>query len=61
MKKKITEISPLLFDDYLVFALSKKWIDVFGKIPKFQVFVSEEGQLHIIGPKLAKKEERWNE
>ena len=48
--KKIIEITPYLFGDHLVIALSKDWIDIFHDIPKFKVCIDNNGQLIIEGP-----------
>ena len=45
--KKIATVTPTLFDDFLIISLSKKWIDVWKKIPEFSVYVDKNKQLII--------------
>ena len=40
-------ISPLLFEDSLIIALTKEWINQFSGIPKFSVKINEVGRLCI--------------
>ena len=41
---KIAEVNPYRYENSLIIALSGDWIDAFGKIPKFFVFI-EDGEL----------------
>lgn len=41
---KITEVNPYRYENSLIIALSGDWIEAFGKIPKFFVFI-EDGEL----------------
>lgn len=45
--KKIGEYKPFLFENYLVLSLDKKWIEVFGEIPRFEAAIDSKGKLHI--------------
>lgn len=45
--KKIGEYKPFLFENYLVLSLDKKWIEVFGEIPRFEAAIDNKGKLHI--------------
>lgn len=49
--KKICETTPLLFEGYLVLALSSEWLDVFGGMPTFEVSLDDNGKLHLISTK----------
>ena len=49
--KKIATVTPTLFDDFLIISFNKKWIDVWGKIPEFDVF-SDGKTLKITSKKL---------
>lgn len=53
--KKICEVKPLLFDGYLVLALSKEWLDVFGEMPTFEASLDDDGKLHLTSTKSACK------
>lgn len=41
-------ISPLIFEDNLIIALSKDWINHFQSMPKFDVSIDKKGRLCII-------------
>ena len=45
MKKIKENIGTFLFDDYLVLGLHKKWIELFGEIPKFNVTLDKNRKL----------------
>lgn len=47
LTKKIAQIIPCLFDDSLIIALSKNWINKFGTMPKFEVLIDGKGRLVI--------------
>ena len=42
--KKIGKVSPYLFGDHLVIALSKDWINVYNSVPEFVVLI-DNGRL----------------
>ena len=44
---KITTITPYFFDNYLIISLHKDWINKFGKIPDFDVFI-EKNKLYLV-------------
>lgn len=46
--KKIGKVSPYLFGDHLVIALSKDWINVFNGVPQFVVCLDEKNRLVIV-------------
>ena len=46
--KKITDIVPHLVEDHLIISLSKKWINLFSKIPEFEVLIDSKNRLVII-------------
>lgn len=45
MKKIQDNIQTFLFDDYLLLGLNKKWIEVFGEMPKFNAMLDKNGKL----------------
>ena len=49
--KKICETKPLLFEGYLVLALSSEWLDVFGEMPTFEASLDDNGKLHLTSTK----------
>ena len=49
--KKICETKPMLFEDYLILALSKEWLDVFGEMPTFEASLDDNGKLHLTSTK----------
>lgn len=53
--KKIGKISPYVFDDNLVFSLSKNWIQFLEQYPKFDVIIDKSLRLCLIGPKIKKE------
>lgn len=48
--KKIGKVSPYLFGDHLVIALSKDWINVTNSVPEFLVIIDDSDRLVLIGP-----------
>ena len=46
--KKITSVSSCLFEDHLILSLSKDWLNVFKKIPSFEVMIDERNKLYFI-------------
>lgn len=51
------EITPLNFEGYLVFALSKDWINRFPEITRFTVTITDIGRLCITSESSIKKRE----
>ena len=49
--EKIGETKPMLFEGYLILALSKKWLDAFGEMPTFEARLDDNGKLHLISTK----------
>lgn len=45
MKKIQENVRTLLFDQYLILGLSKKWTEVFNEIPKFDAMLDKHGRL----------------
>jgi len=45
--KTITVVKPLIFEDNLLLAFTKDWIEKFGKIPEFEIKIINK-RLHII-------------
>ena len=52
----IRNITPLLFENYLIVTLSKDWINKFSGIPKFSVKINNTGKLCITSESSIKKE-----
>ena len=46
--KKIAKVVPYLYEDNLVFALSKDWLTLYGKYPEFDVYVDKNLRLHLV-------------
>lgn len=40
-------ITPMNLDGYLIFSLSKEWINRFSGIPKFRIMINNNGKLCI--------------
>ncbi|MHB8546693.1 MAG: hypothetical protein ACYDAJ_08000 [Nitrosotalea sp.] len=53
--KKICETKPMIFEGYLVLALSIEWIEVFGEIPTFEAHLDDDGKLHLTSTKSVNK------
>jgi len=53
--KKLTEVTPYLFEEHLILALSKKWIVSFKNLPSFEVMLDEQKRLHLISKEVVKK------
>lgn len=45
---RLGTISPLLFEESLIIALAKDWINHFQSVPKFDVSIDKKGRLCII-------------
>lgn len=58
--KKICETKPLLFEGYLVLALDKKWLYVFGEMPTFEASLDDNGKLHLTSTKSVYKKKPSN-
>ena len=52
----IRNITPLLFENYLIITLSKDWINKFSGIPEFSVMINNTGKLCITSESSIKKE-----
>ena len=48
-------ISPLLFNESLIIALAKDWINHFQSVPKFDVSIDKKGRLLLISKDFIKK------
>jgi len=48
--KHIAEITPYLFNDKLIIALSNQWLDYFKRIPRFKALLDEKGNLILFAP-----------
>jgi len=49
--KAVGFVVPHFFDEYLLIALSKNWIQACNGLPKFQILIDDEGRLCLVGPK----------
>ena len=49
-------VTPMNFEGYLIFSLSKDWIDKFSGIPKFDVIINKNGKLCITSVSSIKRE-----
>jgi len=52
------EITPMNFEGYLIFSLSKEWVNNFSGVPKFSVKINDTGKLCITSEHSVKKGER---
>jgi len=50
---KIGEVSPYFFEDSMIIALSKKWSNLYGKIPIFEAIIDKDNRLCLVGPKIS--------
>lgn len=46
--KQITKLTPYLFENFLIIAMDSRWIEVFEKIPTFNVYIDDSQRLHIV-------------
>jgi len=46
-KKKLGEVSPYLFEGFLLLSLDNKWTKIFGENPRFEVFIDGKGKLNL--------------
>ncbi len=53
--KKISIISPYLFEGYLIIALDSEWIKAFGSMPTFTVSIDDNSKLHLISNEVIRK------
>lgn len=51
--KKIGEINPYLFEDFLVISIKKEWLNVWKKIPSFLVYA--DGKKFLIKADISEK------
>jgi len=47
----VYKINPFYFKDFILISLDKQWINVFGKIPIFKVYIKNQ-RLEIISEKI---------
>jgi len=52
--QKIGTIMPYFFEDSLIIPLTKKWMNLFGTSPLFNVIIDQSRRLHLISPKMRK-------
>jgi len=50
-------ISPLIFEDSLIIALTKNWVNHFQSMPKFDVSIDKKGRLCIVSKNTIVKKE----
>jgi len=48
--KNVDQVTPYLFENYLIISLDNKWIKVCNGIPKFTVLIDKTGHLVLLGP-----------
>ena len=51
-------ITPLNFEGYLIFSLSRDWVNRFSSVPRFSVRINDIGRLIITSESSVKKGER---
>jgi len=44
-EQKLNSVKAHLFEDHLIVSLDKKWLDVFGSLPLFDVFIDKKKRL----------------
>jgi len=49
--KNLGTYEPFLFENSIIISLDKKWIEVFGELPKFEVKIDNKGKLHMTSTK----------
>lgn len=54
-------ISPLIFNESLIIALTKDWINHFHSVPKFDVSIDKKGKLCIISKDFIPKRRKNND
>ena len=45
--KKLGEVSPYLFEGFLLISLDNNWSKIFGEKPRFEVLIDGKGKLNI--------------
>ena len=53
--KKITKVDSYLFDNFVLIAFSKDWINLMNAIPQFDVLIDEDSKLHLVSKQVIKK------
>ena len=46
--KKIADVYSYLFEDFLILGFDKKWMNLFRKLPSFEVFLDRQNRLQLI-------------
>ncbi len=46
--KKLISITPYLFENSLILSINSDWINQFGHIPQFDIFIDKNKKLHIV-------------
>lgn len=54
-RTKIVVVTPYLHENFLVLAFDIEWINVFGTIPEFDVFLDDDKKIHLISKQVVKK------
>lgn len=49
--KSLGTFDSFMYEGHVLISLDKKWIEVFGEIPKFEAKIDNKGKLHIISTK----------
>lgn len=52
--KTLESVIPHFFEDRLIISLSKEWVDIFGKIPEFKVFIDSKNRLTLQSKEIQK-------
>ncbi len=55
---KITTTTCHLFENYLLISLTSNWIEVFGRIPQFDVMIDSDDKLRLTSTDCIKNGER---
>ena len=55
-KQKIGSVSPHFFEDVMIISFSKKWLNHFDVIPTFDVTIDQSDRVHLISPKIKRKD-----
>jgi len=53
--KKLTSVSPYVFENFLIISLDLEWLKLFKKIPTFDVIIDHDGKLHLISKEMIEK------
>jgi len=54
--KKLTSVSPYVFENFLIISLDLEWLKLYKTIPTFEIFIDEEGKLHMISKERIKND-----